>query len=81
MYPFMTPNGASIRKKLQQEKTYIPTLWTSVKEWCSADMLEYKYAENLLPIPIDQRYGYTEMKQVDCFHKKLLEQKTEGESE
>lgn len=61
MYPFLTPNGAIIRKKLQQEKIYIPTLWPSVKEWCSADMLEYKYAENILPIPIDQRYGEKDM--------------------
>ena len=61
MYPFLTPNGAIIRKKLQQEKIYIPTLWPSVKEWCSADMLEYKYAENILPLPIDQRYGEKDM--------------------
>lgn len=61
MYPFMIQNGAMIRKKLQQEKIYIPTLWPSVKEWCSADMLEYKYAENILPLPIDQRYGEKDM--------------------
>lgn len=32
MYPFMIQNGAIVRKKLQQEKIYIPTLWPSVKE-------------------------------------------------
>lgn len=72
MYPFLTPNGAIIRKKLQQEKIYIPTLWPSVKEWCSADMLEYKYAENILPIPIDQRYGEKDMMYIVNFIQKFV---------
>lgn len=61
MYPFMIQNGAMIRKKLQQKKIYIPTLWPSVKEWCSEEMLEYKYAKDILPLPIDQRYGKKDM--------------------
>lgn len=81
MYPFMTQNGAMIRKKLQHEKIYIPTLWPSVKEWCSEDMLEYKYAEDILPLPIDQRYGYKEMKQVIASIKNCLSKKPKGESE
>ena len=32
MYPFLVQNGAVLRKKLQKEKIYIPTLWPNVLE-------------------------------------------------
>ncbi len=57
MYPLLLENGAAIRKKLQQEKIYIPTLWPDVFGWCSEAETEYKLAANILPLPIDQRYG------------------------
>lgn len=62
MYPLMLENGAAIRKKLQQEKIYIPTLWPDVFSWCLPDENEYKMAEKILPLPIDQRYGTEDMK-------------------
>jgi hypothetical protein len=61
MYPLMIENGAALRKKLQAEKIYIPTLWPTVFEVAEADSLEYKMAENILPLPIDQRYGIDDM--------------------
>lgn len=61
MYPLLLENGAAIRKKLQQEKIYIPTLWPDVFGWCSKPETEYKLAENILPLPIDQRYGMDDM--------------------
>ena len=62
MYPFYAENGAELRKKLQQEKIYIPTLWPDVSEICSQESLEYDYAKNILPLPVDQRYGCDTMK-------------------
>lgn len=62
MYPFMVEDGMEIRKKLQQMKIYIPTLWPNVLEECGSDTLEYKFAVNILPIPVDQRYGREDMK-------------------
>ena len=38
--------------------------WPNVMEWCSAEDLEYKLTEDLVCIPIDQRYGEEEMNQI-----------------
>lgn len=61
MYPLMIEDGAAVRKKLQAEKIYIPTLWPTVFEVTAPDSLEYQMAENILPLPIDQRYGIEDM--------------------
>lgn len=62
MYPLLVSNGFAIRKILQSKKIYIPTLWPNVLEDCSSESLEYRYAADILPIPIDQRYGEEDMK-------------------
>jgi hypothetical protein len=62
MYPLYIENGEEIRKILQQEKIYIPILWPAVLERCPQDMLEYDMSKNILPLPIDQRYGKEEMR-------------------
>ena len=61
-YPLYLENGSKIRKKLQEKKIYIPTLWPDVFELCNETMLEYHYAKNILPIPVDQRYGIEDIK-------------------
>lgn len=61
MYPLWIDGGAEIRKILQKEKIYIPTLWPNVLENCSEDMLEYHLAANVLPLPVDQRYSTDDM--------------------
>jgi len=61
MYPFMVKNGAVLRRHLQDNKIYIPTLWPSVFEITEKDDIEYQMAENILPLPIDQRYSYTDL--------------------
>ena len=63
MYPFLCDNGAAVRKKLAEKKIYIPTLWPNVLDFNGCE-LEKDYAVNILPLPIDQRYGETEMKQM-----------------
>lgn len=57
MYPLLIDDGMKIRKQLQQMKIYIPTLWPNVLKECEPDTLEYKFAADILPLPIDQRYG------------------------
>ena len=64
MYPFYIENGAEIRKRLQQKKIFIPTLWPDVFNLCSEDELEYDMAKNILPIPVDQRYGIEDMEYI-----------------
>lgn len=61
MYPLYIKYGDSARKKLQEKKIYIPILWPSVLKWCSEGSLEFDMAQNILPLPIDQRYGKEDM--------------------
>lgn len=69
MYPLLVRDGAEIRKKLQEEKIYIPTLWPNVMDSLKQGEIEYILAENILPLPCDQRYGTIEM---DYLVKKIL---------
>lgn len=64
MYPLLIDDGMKIRKQLQQMKIYIPTLWPNVLEDCEPDTLEYKFAADILPIPVDQRYGVEDMEYI-----------------
>lgn len=61
MYPLYIENGAQLRKGLQKKKIYIPTLWPAVFNVCDKTELEYDMAMNILPLPVDQRYGETEL--------------------
>lgn len=61
MYPFYIENGVELRKKLQLQKIYIPTLWPDVFDVCESSELEYNMAVNTLPLPVDQRYNEKDM--------------------
>ncbi len=61
MYPLLLENGAEIRKRLQAEKIYIPTLWPDVFSWCGEGEAEYTMSKDILPLPVDQRYGAEDM--------------------
>lgn len=62
MYPFYCENGMQIKKKLAELKIFIPTLWPNVLE--IGGTLEKDYAENILPLPVDQRYDTNDMKRI-----------------
>lgn len=64
MYPLYLDNGFELRKKLQELKIFIPTLWPAVFNLCSKDELEYDMAKNILPIPVDQRYQVEDMEYI-----------------
>ena len=58
MYPLLIDDGYKIRKKLQEKKIFIPCLWPNVGE----DRTDAYYkAQNILPIPCDQRYDINDM--------------------
>ena len=61
MYPLLLENGVVVRKKLQEQRIYIPTLWPDVFEFCNDDEAEYNLAKNILPLPIDQRLTYIDL--------------------
>ena len=63
-YPLYIENGENIRRKLQEKRIYIPTLWPAVFQICQQEELEYQMAENILPLPVDQRYTVEDMKYI-----------------
>lgn len=64
MYPLYIDNGDAVRRKLQSIKIYIPTLWPDVFNLCETGELEYDMAKNILPLPVDQRYGIEDMEYI-----------------
>lgn len=61
-YPFYCKNGMEIKRELAINKIYVPTLWPNVLE--QGNELERDYAENILPLPCDQRYGLFDMERI-----------------
>ena len=60
-YPLMLPEGQKIRKKLIEQKIFVPMLWPNVPEQQPADSEACRLAVQILPLPCDQRYGAEEM--------------------
>ncbi len=63
-YPFYCENGMEIKKILAQHKIYVATLWPNVLGM--EESLEKDYAENILPLPCDQRYEEKDMARIVC---------------
>ncbi len=63
VYPFMTTDPG-LRQRLIDNKVYVATYWPNVKEWGGHDTLEYTLSCNLLPLPVDHRYGTEDMKRI-----------------
>lgn len=64
MYPLYVEDGERLRSELISKRIYVPMLWPEVLESCSESDLEYDMAKNILPLPIDQRYGYEDMQYI-----------------
>ncbi|QQX76801.1 MULTISPECIES: hypothetical protein [Aequorivita] len=60
VYPYVS-NKEYLRAKLIDNEVFVATYWPNVFKDCSIDSLEYNFAKNILPLPIDQRYGKKEM--------------------
>ena len=59
-YPFYCENGPQVRKALAEKGIFVATLWPNVLQEEGA-VLEKEYAENILPLPCDQRYDENDM--------------------
>ena len=71
VYPLL-PGSNNIKVKLAEKRIYIATYWPNVINQSGKDSFEYYLAKNLIPLPIDQRYGYEEMKYLVKEIKKIL---------
>lgn len=61
VYPFATKSDRNLRKKLIENKVFVAKYWPNVLDWCDPGELEYKISENIVFLPIDQRYAEREM--------------------
>lgn len=73
MYPLLMKNSGKLRDRLIKRKIFVPTLWTNVMENMPEDTVEYIFAENILPLPCDQRYDAKDIKYICDIIKGLLD--------
>lgn len=62
IYPFLVNYGSKIKEKLIDNRIYVATYWPNVKMWTKCDSFEHYLAENLVSLPIDQRYNLDDLK-------------------
>ena len=60
VYPFMT-DDESLRRRLIENKVFVARYWPNVLEWCKKEDIEFKFTNQIMPLPIDQRYGKDDM--------------------
>ena len=60
VYPFLS-NKQGLREKLINRRIFVARYWPNVLEWTSDKEFEHLLASQMLPLPIDQRYGKEEM--------------------
>ena len=63
IYPFRT-NNKDVRQELITQKIFVATYWPNVFEWSNNQEVEYKLAQEVIPLPIDQRYTEMEMNSI-----------------
>lgn len=73
-YPFWAPKamGQELKEALLKEHIYIPTLWKECREICEEGSLEVEWTNDLLCIPIDQRYSLEDMEFLAVLIKKYM---------
>jgi hypothetical protein len=64
VYPYLSDDGFSLKKKLIDYNLFVATYWPNVFEWCEEEEREFVLAINCCFLPIDQRYGKEEMERI-----------------
>ncbi len=60
VYPYMTLKKG-LRDHLIKNNIFVATYWPNVKEWATDDNSQARLAEQIIPIPCDQRYNEADM--------------------
>ena len=63
VYPYWTKD-LTLKKRLQEYRIYCATYWPNIKEWCNPKSLEYRLMDELVYLPIDQRYNQEDILKV-----------------
>lgn len=76
MYPLLVNNGKELRTYLINHKIYVPKLWPDLDKF-ELNEFECNLFENLVLLPIDQRYSDNDMKYLLNIIKKFFELESE----
>lgn len=58
VYPYLNKKNNNLRRKLIAGKIFVASYWPNVSEWLSSkESFEIYLQNNLIPLPIDQRYN------------------------
>lgn len=60
VYPYWTKD-LTLKKRLHESRIYCATYWPNIQKWCKPESLEYRLMDEVVYLPIDQRYGKVEM--------------------
>jgi hypothetical protein len=52
---------AGLKENLLKNNIFIATYWPNVLDWCDKEDFEYQLTTEIVPLPIDQRYGIEDM--------------------
>ena len=63
VYPFVPRTNCNLRKELIDNKIFVAKYWPNIHQLSNFE-LEYVFAERIVPLPIDQRYGLKEMQRI-----------------
>jgi hypothetical protein len=63
VYPYLS-KSSMLKKKMINNKIFVATYWPNVLNWCNPMMVEFMLADNLMAIPIDQRYTQKDMENI-----------------
>lgn len=63
VYPYYTDDTA-LKSQLISEQVFVATYWPNVFDWCQPGDEEYKLAEHVVCLPIDQRYNGEDMDRI-----------------
>lgn len=74
VYPFRVDDD-KLRSLLIDNSIYVATYWPNVFDWCDSSDLEFNLAKDVIPLPIDQRYGIEDMDTIILCIKQYYEKK------
>lgn len=65
VYPFLENDNIELRKKLIENKIFVAQYWPNVSDWLDEPKSFENYLfQNLIPLPIDQRYTIDDMQRI-----------------
>lgn len=63
-YPLLCPDGYKIKSELIGKRIFVPTYWKEVMKRAAEGSCEAYLTRNLVPLPIDHRYGGKDMRHI-----------------